>query len=99
MSQKSDKRIRKHMKKELKGSVRIEARWRFPFMFIPRLIPYRKRMKLFSIFKFKCPSWAVIKKDKGWFEIKKFPNFQLRFKFRFIREISVSGRTVEVQKG
>lgn len=36
MSSKAEKRIRKHLRKELKGQVVIQARWKFPWSLLPK---------------------------------------------------------------
>lgn len=98
MSQKSRKLIRKHLRQELKGQARVEAKWIFPVLFMQ----FRWYIKTFLIdgtLRIKLPWIMVVKNKKGWFEVTKFPPRQFRFRFRFIREaVLSSGQKIKISK-
>jgi len=93
MAGKAEKKIRKYLRKELKAQARVEAKWIFPVLFT-QFFFIMKPVHVFSVSTIKIPWIKVVKTNREWFEITKFPKYQFRFRFRFVREAEMNGKVL-----
>jgi len=98
-SAKAMKKIRKSIRKQIEASCRVEARWRFPWRYDPHIKIRPFQFNLLGKFNVRIPLPKLIMPKKGWNEIVKFPKQQFKFKFRFIQDAKIAGKTVELGKG